>query len=285
MEIKKISNIIKTKRKELKMTQEELAKKLMVTEKAVSRWETGRGAPDISLLTPLSKCLGISVDELLGGKEDSVKKIIDYIDTSKKIKSKIPLAIAITIYAAILFFYLLYLKTKYNPNYGFLASAEIIYNFIFIIIIAFVNRKLSNYYCDKLEDKNKIKNVTYICIAVIYIIMVFNLTLLGRFEINETRYNLIPLKTILYYFTTRVNFNIFVFNIFGNLMIYMPLEYIIIKLFKIKKFKTILPINVVIALSIELLQHITKTGIFDIDDIILNVIGMFIIYFITKEKE
>ena len=52
MDLNKISNFIKAKRKELNLTQEELAEKLFVTEKAVSRWETGRGTPDISLLIP-----------------------------------------------------------------------------------------------------------------------------------------------------------------------------------------------------------------------------------------
>ena len=56
MDLNKISNFIKAKRKELNLTQEELAEKLFVTEKAVSRWETGRGTPDISLLIP---CRGI----------------------------------------------------------------------------------------------------------------------------------------------------------------------------------------------------------------------------------
>ena len=59
MDIEKISNLIKTKRKDRKLTQEELANKLGVTEKAISRWETGRGTPDISLLIPLSKELKI----------------------------------------------------------------------------------------------------------------------------------------------------------------------------------------------------------------------------------
>ena len=55
MDLNKISNFIKLKRKELGITQEELANKLFITEKAISRWETGRGTPDISLLIPLAK--------------------------------------------------------------------------------------------------------------------------------------------------------------------------------------------------------------------------------------
>ena len=65
MNLNKISSLIKKKRKSLGMTQTELANKLFVTEKAVSRWETGKGTPDISLLIPLSKELNIDVSELL----------------------------------------------------------------------------------------------------------------------------------------------------------------------------------------------------------------------------
>jgi len=48
------------------MTQEEIAKFLMVTPQAVSKWETGNGTPDISMLVPIAELFGISTDELLG---------------------------------------------------------------------------------------------------------------------------------------------------------------------------------------------------------------------------
>ena len=48
-------------------TQKQLAERLMVSDKAVSKWESGRGLPDISLIEPLAKNLGISVAELLSG--------------------------------------------------------------------------------------------------------------------------------------------------------------------------------------------------------------------------
>ncbi len=59
---------IKSLREKLKMTQAELAGKLMVSDKAVSKWETGHGLPDIALLEPLAKALGVSVPELLCGR-------------------------------------------------------------------------------------------------------------------------------------------------------------------------------------------------------------------------
>ena len=55
-------------RKQKGFTQKELAEKLMVTDKAISRWETGKGLPDTSLLKPLGEALGVSISELLSGK-------------------------------------------------------------------------------------------------------------------------------------------------------------------------------------------------------------------------
>ncbi len=49
------------------MTQQDLADKLYVSAKAVSKWETGRGFPDVSLLVSLANALGISVIEMLSG--------------------------------------------------------------------------------------------------------------------------------------------------------------------------------------------------------------------------
>lgn len=48
-------------------TQKQLADRLMVSDKAVSKWESGRGLPDISLIEPLAKTLGVSLAELLSG--------------------------------------------------------------------------------------------------------------------------------------------------------------------------------------------------------------------------
>lgn len=56
-------------REEKKITQQQLADTIGVTPKAVSRWETGRGLPDISLLDPLAAALGVSVAELMSGSE------------------------------------------------------------------------------------------------------------------------------------------------------------------------------------------------------------------------
>lgn len=59
---------IAARRKALNLTQKELADRLGVTDKAVSRWETGKGYPDIGLLPALAEALNCSVNELLSGK-------------------------------------------------------------------------------------------------------------------------------------------------------------------------------------------------------------------------
>lgn len=59
--------VIKDLREKKKMTQRELAEKLAVSDKTVSKWETGKGYPDITLLEPIAKAFGISVTELISG--------------------------------------------------------------------------------------------------------------------------------------------------------------------------------------------------------------------------
>ena len=61
--------VIRKLREDKKMTQEDLAEKVFVSSKAVSKWETGQGFPDVSLIEPLAKALGISVIELLSGED------------------------------------------------------------------------------------------------------------------------------------------------------------------------------------------------------------------------
>ena len=59
--------IIKELREKNLMTQAELAEKLCVSDKTISKWETAKGYPDISLLDPLAKVFGVSITELLSG--------------------------------------------------------------------------------------------------------------------------------------------------------------------------------------------------------------------------
>ena len=60
-------SMIKRLREGRNMTQSQLAEKIMVSSKTVSKWESGRGYPDISLIEPLASALGVSIIELFSG--------------------------------------------------------------------------------------------------------------------------------------------------------------------------------------------------------------------------
>lgn len=94
MNQKKIGHFIAYCRKQKKMTQEELAEKLRVSDRTIGNWENGRNMPDLSLFKPLCKELDITINELLSGEkitredypvkcEENVVNTIDY--SSKKI--------------------------------------------------------------------------------------------------------------------------------------------------------------------------------------------------------
>lgn len=94
MDMKKTGRFIAEHRKQQELTQEQLGEKLGVSNKTVSRWENGNYMPDLSLLEPLSRILGVTLNELLAGEnleqenliESTEKNLIYTIDyTAQKI--------------------------------------------------------------------------------------------------------------------------------------------------------------------------------------------------------
>lgn len=73
MEQVKIGKFIASKRKEQGLTQLQLAEKLCITDRAVSKWETGKSLPDTSLMPELCKLLKITINDLLCGEVVSVE--------------------------------------------------------------------------------------------------------------------------------------------------------------------------------------------------------------------
>ncbi|MBR3817125.1 MAG: helix-turn-helix transcriptional regulator [Clostridia bacterium] len=104
MTSKQCGEFISLLRKEKNLTQKQLAQKINVTDKAVSRWETGRGYPDVTSLTALSEFFGISVNELLAGKrvsdecakEVADENVISVIKESKRVKLKSLITVIVT---------------------------------------------------------------------------------------------------------------------------------------------------------------------------------------------
>ena len=89
----KIGEFISSKRKEKSLTQAALAEKLGITDRAISKWERGKGLPDASLMLDLCEILDITVNELLCGEsvsmEDNNQKNEQLLlDMAKEIEKK-----------------------------------------------------------------------------------------------------------------------------------------------------------------------------------------------------
>lgn len=93
MEQEKIGKFIKKLRKENNLTQKDLADKYGVTYQAVSKWETGKNIPDISLLKEISRDFNVNIEDLLEGKETKKRKT----NINKKILIPIIIVILISI--------------------------------------------------------------------------------------------------------------------------------------------------------------------------------------------
>ena len=80
---KSLGDVVYRKRKQNKLTQAKLAEQIGVTDRAISKWENGRGLPELSLIKPLCEALGVSVNELLSGekleKDDYQEKLEENI--------------------------------------------------------------------------------------------------------------------------------------------------------------------------------------------------------------
>ena len=93
----KIGKFIAECRKNKNMTQAQLAEKLNITDRAISKWETGKGMPDSSIMLKLCSELGISVNELLSGEmismnnynKNAEKKLLEFKKIDEKKNQKL----------------------------------------------------------------------------------------------------------------------------------------------------------------------------------------------------
>lgn len=193
MDQKKIGEYIAKNRKLKNYTQEQLAQKLGVTSKTISRWENGNYMPDLSLIIPLSNALDISVNELLSGenidniniKDESEKNIITTINYSnQKIqKQSFNFAIFIAILGVIIdiFSLTMFPKESSFSSMGFMFGAM-------LFVIGFVkNIKLNK---ERIKEKN-IKYIKIIIAIVLYILVIAISYVLDYFSVIS--YNVAPM--------------------------------------------------------------------------------------------
>ena len=110
MDQMKIGKFIAQKRKEQNITQAQLAEMLSITDRAVSKWETGRAMPDSSIMVKLCEILKISVTDLLVGeslntenKHENEKLLIEMVSNKEKTdKNMLTAEVYIGVFASII---------------------------------------------------------------------------------------------------------------------------------------------------------------------------------------
>lgn len=130
------------------------------------------------------------------------------------------------------------------------------------------------------KRKYQIKLGTLILLILYFLVLVyvcFFSEAYGRAELSDSyHYNLIPFREITRFYVYRdvVGARAFVLNLFGNVIAFMPFGLFIPILFtRWRKLNSILRMTFFLSLGIEIIQLLTRTGSFDIDDLILNTLG------------
>jgi len=156
----KTGKFIAQMRKEKGMTQRQLADELLISDKTVSKWETGKGMPDVSLMMPLCEVLGINVNELLTGekipdeeyKEKAEETMMDLM-RNKKGRGKI---IALMIMILLLMLAPMIITAILIDKYNLPEKMEIITLIpliIGVIAIIFVDCSVGYYQCEECGEK------------------------------------------------------------------------------------------------------------------------------------
>lgn len=212
MDQEKIGKFIAKHRKEKKMTQQELAAKLGVTDKSISNWENGRNMPDLSLFNPLCEILGISINELISGDEIDTSNYQEKLEenllntifyTNKKIKEKNNLISIITIIFGLLIIIISFTLFASESSFGSIYS--IIGLIISLVGISKFTKKFG--YFKRLTIKIGYFIIVFMSLLLIDYLSVINLHQAPRFSyIKESGENLIVYKT-LFYNVYRVNRN------------------------------------------------------------------------------
>lgn len=179
----------------------------------------------------------------------------------------------------------------YSPLYRLVTIFVII---VFMYIGGLLLKKIDN------PLFNKVYKLNLYVWFILCLIMILNLTLFDKYfnrhvgEKNLSEYikysfNIIPFETINNYILALKNNNLrnitFIYNIFGNMMAFVPLSLFIPRIFKkIDKSYKYFAIASLFIIFIEILQMIMRCGSCDIDDYILNIFGTMIFYFIFNNR-
>lgn len=269
MDCKKVGLLIKQKRLEKNMTQQELADKLHITDRAISNWERGLRAPDISLLQELSNILGISISDILSGKVQTTKGLTR-ID-------KVIISLCLLLPGIIISYS--FMLSCFRTEYIFIGSI-----FLLIAYILFVKKE---------TNQSLKKNVTSLLLLLYLIFLLSTIfytklttgTVYPKLQIEA---NTIPFSSIIETITLLVTKSqgiIYLFNyLILDMLLFIPLGIFLPVLFPKKvTLKRFILICFILSFTKELFQFLFNVGMFNIDDIILNVVGGILSYTLLKK--
>lgn len=202
--IYKVGKLIAKLRENKGLSQSELGNLLGVTNKAVSRWETGRGYPDTSLLLQLSKVLDITVDELLKGEISETVANHKLINNNINYEAEKALftRFSLTIIPCILFIIWFFLCLKYTNvllkglDYGEMWLVSLIIPLVLCLIINVILGLFVGVKLHKRKDINLFTKIIiflgsvlgFLCLGSIYIVIYLYMIvrfIIARFKKNK----------------------------------------------------------------------------------------------------
>jgi len=208
--------------------------------------------------------------------------------------------IPIVSYFAAFFFISTYISNELTPSFNMSIISRFFYIFTTCVLLYFGSFVLCKI---KVNKQKIIMHRTFQCFFVLYIILLITFTFLepvygrdyGRFveeyqslkSYLETNTNLIPFETILLYWNGYiygvVSLSDYLLNMLGNLILLMPTALFFPVFYKrLRKLSSFIIDIFIFAFSIEFLQLLTMCGSFDIDDILLNMVGAILVFCILK---
>lgn len=194
-----LKNIISDNRKKLNMTQRDLANKINVSDKQISKWETGISYPDITIINSLAKALNISVLDLLEseeliGIENEVK--IDY-NLLAKIRQSTIIAISSILFTIVLVLVSILIGASYEQAGIILLVISLMLFFISITYLLLTNNKEKNKFSNYMDDQIYKKPYYYKNVIVILILTIPLLILLTTFKYQYLVFKNITINQII----------------------------------------------------------------------------------------
>lgn len=197
--ISKFGEFLYDLRKEKGLTQTELADKLNITNKAVSKWETGEAFPETAQLVPIAGIFGITVDELLRGernivlnKEEKAKPVTDINKIElKPMDKKEAITTASAVALILLGVLLLIVLSLNNVNYGIYVSTLLlcVAVAVFALVYMGMRRTLRS---GELDEDNYLKGLKYTLMiasgVAIVIMSVIPIIAMSAYDITEAIY-------------------------------------------------------------------------------------------------